>query len=53
MKISREGIALFHAKGQGDGRTDVTRSRVIFRDCVENAPKTTSRSYIFNVILNA
>jgi hypothetical protein len=43
MKISREGIALFHAQRQGYGRTDVTRIIVIFRNGVEDAPKTPSR----------
>jgi len=52
MKISREGIALFHAQRQEDGRTDVTRLIVIFRNGVESAPKTASRSYISNVIVN-
>jgi hypothetical protein len=52
MKISREGIALFHAQRQGDGQTYVTRLIVIFRNCVGKASKTTSRSEISNVIVN-
>ena len=50
--LGRESRCFMLRDRETDGRTDVMRLIVIFRNGVENAPKTPSRSKIPNVFVN-